>query len=203
MRTTSAVAALTGAAALLLAGVVPASAASWTHEDAVGDVQYYSFNDRTGKETGPDPDPANTDTDVTSFGARHAARRVVLQATLRDITEASGAIVYRIRTDAHTYEAVQRLGTDRWMAPGFELARADRERPQDCTGVRRSVDRTTEQVMVSIPRSCLGLPAWVRAGAGAYSFSETPPTFTYRLDDALQDGAASERLTLGPRVARG
>ena len=47
-----ALAALAGAAALTITGMSPASAAHWSHDDAVGDVQSQTdtFNEDTGEE---------------------------------------------------------------------------------------------------------------------------------------------------------
>jgi hypothetical protein len=202
-RPTLTLAALTGAAALTVAGMSPASAASWAHEDAVGDVRSYTWDERKGTESGPDPRPANTDTDIARFSARHTPRRVVLTTTLRDITPASGVTVYQIRTGNRAYEAVQRLGTKREMGPAFRLYRLNGD-PVRCKGVRRSVDRTTEQAVVSIPRRCLGRPRWVRVGAGAVNVSETRTTFRLFFDDALRAGAGDlDNLRLSPRIRHG
>jgi hypothetical protein len=192
--------ALTSAAALTVAGMSSASAASWAHDDAVGDVLSYTSTKHT--ESGPDPAPANTNTDVTRFTARHTARRVVLKTTLRDITTASGVIQYEIRTGTRRYGAFQRLGTNREMGPAFELMRGNGELVP-CTGVRRSVDRITEQATVNIPRSCLGRPRWVRVGAGAVNFKETQTSFAAFVDDALRDGLVKDNLALSPRIQRG
>jgi hypothetical protein len=200
---TRTLAALTGAVALTVAGMSPASAADWAHEDAVGDVESYTYNFKKDTETGPDAEPANTDTDITRFRANHKVRRVVLETTLRDITADSGAMVYQIRTGTRVYEAVQRLGTDRGMAPAFRLYRISGKRVR-CSGVERSVDRTTEQAVVRIPRSCLGHPRWVRVGAIAFNFTETRTAFSWFMDDALKDGAADpENFGRSPRIWRG
>ena len=83
-----ALAALTGAAALTIAGMSPASAAYWTHNDAVGDVQTQSetYDEETGDVQDSDltPAPDNTDTDVTGVSVNHRTHRVVLKTSLRD-----------------------------------------------------------------------------------------------------------------------
>jgi hypothetical protein len=215
-RPTRTLAALTGAAALTVAGMSPASAGLWAGEDAVGDVVSYSYTwDNKGNETesGPDPRPANTDTDIARFSARHTPRRVVLRATLRDITADSGGLYYKIRTPGtrRPYYAVQRLGTsrasrDEW--PAFALRRGNGDRVR-CSGVGRSVDRTTEQAVVSIPRRCLGRPGWVRIGVAAvksqWTETRTKSTSTTFVDDGLKNSFSFEtwRLTLSPRIQRG
>lgn len=201
-RPTRTLAALTGAAALTVAGMSPASAARWSHEDAVGDVVSYSFSEHGGTESGPDPAPANTNTDISRFSASHSPRVVVLRANLRDITAASGLMIYEVRTGTRGYQVAQRLGTNKDM-PAFGLYRLNGQRVR-CSGARRSVDRTTEEALVSIPRRCLGRPRWVRAGAGAFNFTETRTKATFRMDDALKDGDGDiEHLRLSPRIRRG
>jgi hypothetical protein len=196
-RSWRALAALTSAAALTVAGMSPASAAFWAHNDAVGDVVSYTWTEDSG-DSGPVRAPANTDTDITRFTAKHTARRVVLTMTLRDITAASGVAYYEIRTGTRRYWAQQRLGTNREQGPAFYF-----ESPVSCSGVRRSVDRTTERAMVSIPRSCLGRPRWVRVGASADHATDTRTKDTYRFDDALRDGGRGFELVLSPRIRRG
>jgi hypothetical protein len=66
------------------------------HDDAVGDVVAYTFtynfkND-TETQSGPHAEPDNTDTDITRVSARHKPRRLVLRASLRDITADSGGL---------------------------------------------------------------------------------------------------------------
>jgi hypothetical protein len=201
-RSTRTLAALTSAAALTVAGMSPASAAYWAYDDAVGDVVSYTYDESTDTDSGPNPQPANTITDITRFTASHKARRVVLTATLRDITAASGTMMYQVRTGQRTYDAVQRLGTSREKGPVFGLYRNDQRTRVRCSGARTSVDRTSEEAMVSIPRSCLGRPSWVRVGGHAYNLTESDSGYEMVFDVALHDGSP-ERQALSPRIRRG
>jgi hypothetical protein len=203
-RPTRTLAALTSAAALTVAGMSPASAALWAHDDAVGDVETYTYTwDNKGNETvsGPNPSPANTNTDITRVTVRHGARRLVLSTALRDITTNSGAVVYNIRTDNRAYAVQQRLGTDRSLM-AFDFSRLNGD-PIRCSGVRRSVDRTTEKAVVSIPRRCLGRPRWVRVEAHAFRYSETRTGSTAQFDWGLSDEMNPDRMTFSPRIRRG
>jgi hypothetical protein len=203
-RPTRALAALTSAAALTVAGMSPASAALWAHDDAVGDVESTTWNFKTDRESGPNAEPDNTDTDITRLSARHKPRRLVLRASLRDITADSGGMYYEIRTPGtrRPYYAMQRLGTSTEL-PAFRLYRGNGKIVR-CTGVRRSVDRTTEQAVVSIPRRCLGRPRWVRVGGVAIKDVETKTSISWFLDDALRDGNAHPgNLGRSPRIQRG
>jgi hypothetical protein len=192
--------ALAGAAALTIAGMTPAAAAQWTHADPAGDVVSYKYDYKTDTETGPTAEPDNVTSDITQFKVSHTSRRVMLTTTLRDITAASGLMFYEIRAGKRTYSALQRLGTDREL-PAFHLSR--RDRTVRCSGVRRSVDRTTEKATVSIPRGCLDRPRWVRVGAGALEFTSGRTTETVFADDGLLAAGINDTLTLSPRVKRG
>lgn len=200
-----ALAALAGVAALTLTGVAPASAARWTHDDAVGDVQ--SLTDPVDPGTGDSPDsepvalPDNTDTDVTRVTVSHRTHRVVLDAALRDVQTTSGFLAYDIRTGTRRYVVMQRLGSDRTV-PAFLFERANGHRVR-CAGAEHSVDRAADTATLNIPRHCLGAPRWVRVGVGAAKFAETDTTTTFVADDALQDAVVKDDLALSPRVRRG
>ena len=205
IRPSRALAALAGVAALTITGMSPASAAYWAHDDAVGDVQSQTetYDEETGEVLVGEPTiaPDNKDTDVTRVGVNHRIHQVVLKTTLRDLTVRSGLAVYEIRTGARTYFVLQRLGTDR-MLPAFFFSRANGERVR-CAGVGRSVDRAADRATLRIPRHCLGHPETVRVGAGVAKFDATDTSFTFLVDDALQDALISDELGLSPRVPRG
>jgi hypothetical protein len=200
-----ALAALAGVATLTLAGASPASAAHWTHEDAVGDVQSQTatFDEGTGEiqEGEPITAPDNTDTDITRVKVNHRTHRVVLQTTLRDVTAKSGFAVYDLRTDTGKYSVLQRLGKDKSF-PAFSFSRANGDRVR-CPEVERSVDRADNRATVELPRRCLGRPSWVRVGAGVAKLDLTETSFTVLADDALEDAVISDELVLSPRVRRG
>jgi hypothetical protein len=65
-----------------------------------------------------------------------------------------------------------------------------------------SIDYGTATVTVSIPRSCLRYPGWVRMGAWAESWDDA--TATDYTDDALS-GPPTQRpdtMTLSPKIYR-
>lgn len=200
-----ALAALAGVAALTITGVMPASAADWAHDDAVGDVQAQTetFDEGTGdvEEGEPTTAPDNTDTDITRVAVDHRAHRIVLQTTLRDLTVDSGVVVYEIRTGTRNYSVLQRLGTDKTF-PAFAFFRANGDRVR-CTGVERNVDRAANVATLNIPRRCLGRPAWVRVGVGALKLDMTETSFSVFSDDAMRDAVVSDELVFSPRVRRG
>ena len=203
IRPSRVVAALACTAALVAAGLAPATAADWIHEDAVGDVQTLTFDESTEEEPDFVVDPDNVNTDITRVMIRHRAHRVALRMTLRDIRRSSGAAIFDIRTDGRDYFAIKSLGRNGLeFAPGWMLASAN-GRPVRCPDARRYVKRTTEEAVARIPRRCLGFPEWVRVGAGAQTLKETRRSFSVAIDDGLLDGEFGDVLTLSPRVFRG
>ena len=201
-----ALAALAGAAALTLTGLAPATAAVWTHDDAVGDVQSQTetLDPATGdwQEGEPVLAPDNTDTDVTRVSVDHRPHRVVLETTLRDVSLSSGFLVYDIRTGDRRYTAMQRLGNDKTF-PAFTLVRGNDSRVR-CAGAQHDVDRAGDRVTLNLPRRCLGGPRWVRVGIGAAKLDQSvQDTYTTTADDALRDAVIKDDLALSPRVRRG
>jgi hypothetical protein len=197
--------ALAGAAALIIAGMSPASAAIWRHNDAVGDVlsQTETFDEETGDFYEPELTavPENTDTDVSRIRVAHRTHRVALKTTLRDLSATSGYVAYNVRTGARNYFVMQRLGKDR-LYPAFDLSRMN-GKPVRCAGVKRSVDRVNDRATVSIPTRCLGRPDWVRVGAAAVKVDLSDETaFTFLVDDAMQEATALDELAMSPRVHR-
>jgi hypothetical protein len=170
----------------------------------VGDVlsQTDTFDEETGEyyEGELTSAPENTDTDVSRIRVAHRTHRVVLKTTLRDLNAASGYVFYDIRTGAGRYSVMQRLGKDR-MYPAFDLSRMS-GKPVRCAGVKRSVDRVNDRATVSIPARCLGRPDWVRVGAGAVKLDMTDTSFTFLVDDALQEATDLDKLAMSPRVHR-
>ena len=96
---------------------------------------------------------------------------------------------------------MQRLGTDRAAWPAFALTRENGATIR-CAGVTRSVKRDVERATVSIPRSCLGRPGWVRVGAGVVKFDVATDEATISLDQAMREADAVDDLVMGPRVRR-
>jgi hypothetical protein len=55
-----------------------------------------------------------------------------------------------------------------------------------CAGLRHTIDYRTHTVRISVPRTCLGNPTWVRVGADTATWSEAREA--YHSDDALRRG---------------
>lgn len=177
---------------LLLAA--PAHAERWSAADPAGDV--------TGWHYDPEPAPCGTLTDldgstrgnedIVAFSAQHNRRALRLVVRFQGLDAAlEQSVSFRIQTPTRAWE----LGLDRWAGPKGKfrvetgLTKAPPEPPDDLgecdswgwmTGVKpcrteRSVDFATSTIAVTVPRSCIGDPAWVRVGASASAFTDYEP----------------------------
>ncbi len=199
-------AALTAAGALVLtaAGAVPASAEVWRHSDARKDVTRVDTNNGDSYHKAP----RNTTSDVTRIVVRHSKDRVILRMHLRDITAASGEARYRVRTsNGGPYAIYQLMGDDqpavRMAAPYFIDGPGGEV---DCPDANSTVNRRKDFVRLSVPRGCLGNPAWVRVGGAKIDNNSNGQVFA---DSAKVKGFpkgtqdADDLLVLGRRVHRG
>ena len=190
-----------GVAAMSLAGLAPASAATWSYDDSIGDVESYTVDFETEEESGPDPAPENTTSDVRRMSIKHLRGRLTLNALLVDIALESGYMQYEIRAGERRYFVLQRLGRNEF-GPRFLFVRGNGRRVS-CDGLYRGLDRQLEFTTVSIPRRCLGKPRWVRVGGAAIGLELNDSSFTQYVDDGLRDAPIQDRLTLSPRVYHG
>lgn len=154
------------AAAAMLVPLVPtaAHADSYTHTDAVGDV--VSFEGTTDT-----PAPAQVNGDIAWTKVRHKSRKIVLTTRYRDLDGSGYSVHYfAIRTSKMTREVT--LVT----FPGHTGGKVMMSKPNG-KNVRchltRLIDYTANTATVSVPRSCLGRPRWVKVGA---AFATSPST---------------------------
>lgn len=216
-----------GATTLALVLVTPAAAHAdrWASPDPTGDVVGWHYD--------PEPAPCGTDTevdgsgetneDLTRLSVRHTRRNVVVTTTYRDLDpdkEQLVSLYLRGSTgawwlDLDRYEA--RPG--RWRTLAFLAEEPDYPDPDEIgecgfigiwlagepCRMSRSFAFDKEQVVITVPRSCLGDPRWVRAGASSYGFVEpadpSDRTSTGFYDDWDAGTVLSEWGTpYGPRV---
>ena len=169
--------------------------------DPSGDVVKH---DDVDPETTVDPTWENGD--ITRFTARHRHRRVSARMTFAALEAgpkkpwAYHRFVFVTEDGGH--ELVGTVGVDGGGGQGtWELD----GRRVTCRGLRHSIDYRADEVRVSVPRSCLGRPAWVRVGGSSASWSEAQET--YRSDDGLRKGKNGRidpaPLPVGRRLLRG
>ncbi|MDO9457013.1 hypothetical protein [Nocardioides sp.] len=167
--------------ALLLAVPGSARADTWSGPDPTGDAVTYGYD--------PDPPPCGTETegrsrngDIRRLAVRHTGDDVTL--VLRVVGLGKLKQIYLslpLRTNRRSYDVVVDF-------PGKRPVRAslwtpttygEPSEPDECGNVyvgggaqglgcpeiAASFDRPTGRVTVTLPRSCLGTPRWVQAGA--------------------------------------
>jgi hypothetical protein len=214
-------------AALSFSLFVPtaASADHWGSADDAGDVH--------GVHYSPEPEPCGTSTevdgtsesneDITGLSLRHTRTAVQVTTTFRDLDddlEQMESIYLRTPVggywlDIDRYEA--RSG--HWRTETF-LSKAPTYPDPDEVGecgfgvvsiglacrVGRTIDFDEDLIRLTVPRTCLKSPGWVRVGADSYQVIEpddpdADPTFTVFYDDWDRGTVLTKwRISYGPRV---
>lgn len=167
-----------------------------THADAAHDVGR-SVRDSSDHET-VTAAPGRTDGDVLRSVVRHRPRSVLVELQLASLRRSGLAVgeSLRIVTDQHVRRdiTVQLVpGTGRTTV--YVEGRNGQDRP--CPGIQARLDFPHATTSVSVPRSCLGRPDWVRVGVGA--FKQTSQS-TYYFDDAGVRAGRGDQLVLGARA---
>lgn len=189
LRTAIAAGAVGLTAALVVAA--PAHATRRTVEDARGDVL---------KQAGTkDPVVAanNASADLVRFVADLRPSELVLTTTVRALPKNYWAMLWRLQTDTGVDYTVGLLKTG---TVSFELNQAGAA--VVCDGLIKKVEPRASRVSVTVPLTCLGSPATIRAGAGtATTSSDFGRIYT---DDALRTAKfTQDALRLGRPVKQG
>lgn len=198
-------AALAGAAALSAGLAAPAHAEQWARTDARGDVTSSTNCDAEGSSCTDTIDAAAKQPDVLRVVTTHTTDRVKVYARYAEMTS-GGLRVHQFRV--YTNEGVRRRLTVVLDDGRVVYNQLDRDSGSKvaCAGLRRSIDYGANTVALSIPRSCLSNPRWVRVGFGSMIIRDVnDATRGYKSDDALRSGlsASTSDLVLGPRLSRG
>jgi hypothetical protein len=161
----------------------PAHADRWTYDDAAGDVTHTVVTE-TSVSIVTAPDQVNGD--IVQVAVDHRRTKVIVAIRTRSALVGQFAASVDLRTRGHMF-----LLTSMRM-PGFggtELMdfKSHGDDPTvRCSGLKRklSADRTT--IRLSVPRSCLDDPRWVRVGVSL----STSSLFTEEMydDDGLKTG---------------
>lgn len=211
-------------AALVAALLAPTAAVadSWRVTDPRGDVAGWHYD--------PEPEPCGTSTvvdasdqgnvDITGLGVRHTRRAVVLTTRFRELDPDQGQMVdLAIRSSTGGWEldlyrdAPGDGGWQTYSSLNREPKYPDPDDLEECEGfgividvtpcgIGRDVDFAKDLVRLSVPRSCLGNPRWVRVGVGTYDFiDDGGGSFTYFSDEWDGGTVVSPWLPpIGPRV---
>lgn len=185
------------AAAALAATTAPAHADSHVSRDARGDVVQLAAAD---DESLAEPAPGRKEGDVLRMRVTHGERAV--HATIRyhrlskPRGDDLGLHLLSLKTSkGRLADAV--VVTDR-RNPQGDVIWAWGDAPRTCPGLRTHIDYAADRVRLTVPRSCLGEPRWVRGGGGGSLMQGE----TLYGDDALLDGSLRREARLGPRVYR-
>ncbi|MEI5671857.1 MULTISPECIES: hypothetical protein [unclassified Nocardioides] len=185
---------LLSALALLATPVVTAGSAAaetWTHRDARGDVVDVPYDDDLTKITA---NPDDVAADITRLSVRHGTRRVTVTLGLRDLRTGGTGVGVRLVTPRGDF-TLTAFAVDGLRMHFFqETAKSDSDEEVACRGDRVRLQPRHDRVRVSIPRTCLGEPRWVRAG-GIFmhgierAVAEEGP---FQVDEALHTGMTRE-----------
>lgn len=204
------------AALLALVSPGPAVAGTWTDDDREGDV--------TRNFYAPKPPPCGTSTsakkpgnkkfDITRLSVDHSADAVTLEVGVRDLRPRQKFFAQlELRTPGRDYW----IDVDRYKANGpvdVFLAKVPKiDKPSGCgvvgialTGIyceqaSAEADTSLNVIRVTLLRSCVKSPGWVRAGASLNGFRGRNISFHDRWG-RKQDEPKDNWLLgpLGPRV---
>jgi len=132
-----------------------ADAASTTVRDATGDLYSLTGQPPT-KVSGPDGD-------ITSVTTRHGRRHVTITVRARHLSLDQTLLLAKVRTGptgpAYFFSGTADIGMR------VALMSKGQERLVVCPGIRMVFRPARSYVAAVIPRTCLGSPRWIRAGA--------------------------------------
>lgn len=164
-----------------------------TTTDTTGDVTYVR---RVGDQVLPGGAAKNRAMgDIRTVQVTHTATtvRVLIKYVELNRVGSDHFHVAQIRTPQRSYEVDLYATTGHWRGDPT-LYRANGTSPR-CTLSWR-IDYAANTTTITVPRSCLGNPAWIRAGA-AMSNTYGDKRFA---DDGLTYRPAASTLVLGPRL---
>ena len=161
------------------------------HRDARRDV--FEFSPRGIVER-----PSYAAADVTRFAAHHRARAVTMRVAVRDL--APRPLFTELIADVVTPDQTYRVYVLRWKRKATRTVVVDADDATvRCARAQGLVSAARDLVLVSIPRSCLDNPAWVRVGAVVTTLDADDKVFA---DDMLTSDLPNlVQLPHGPRLS--
>ncbi|RHW26018.1 hypothetical protein D0Z08_16990 [Nocardioides immobilis] len=172
----------------VVAVATPASAGRQTTTDAARDV----YRAPAGGGV-PTLAPDNRTHDIVRAGTVHRGPRVTLWLQVRRLARTDYIASWHVRTPGETWS----VHYDREEGPAITSLFHGSAEVLDCDGLLGRAVPRKERVVVTVPRACIGRPAWIRFGA--WMRHETPTVNV--IDDARIDaGFNANQPRLGPRV---
>lgn len=179
---------------LLLGLMSPARADTHKFTDASGDV--VTLNEEFEEVAAPD----NTDADALQTTVRHGKSRLVIRVKLRDLHATSRSngfqLLAYVKSDkGRRFIVLIKFGKSRTLVDVMQGEKSIR-----CRGATREVSATNDRARLSIPRSCLGRPNWIKVSIATVTYSRDAIFF----DDALRSGFGTLGLQkYTPKLKRG
>lgn len=213
------------AAGLALGPAGTAGAERWTGPDAAGDVTGTIYDPEPapcGTETSVDASAA-TDVDLTGLSVRHQRRDITVEVGVSDLPEAGREyMTVHLRTAKGAWAVdLDRTGRTGFGAFFYEepdwdalIEQADPDGDgcatvgvvileSPCRGLGHRGDPDLDVVRLTVPRSCLRNPRWVRGAASADSWRKSDGAIFS--DRWAPDGVEPTSVIgpFGPRVETG
>lgn len=187
----------------LALGAMPAQAALYSHNDAVGDVFAETCTGAEFEDCTEAVDPTIKNGDIVNANIRHQWRRVLIRVKQRDIKLNSfRAHFVRIVTNEGQQRYVTLVAAPGQTRPMATIVRAKDETKVPCRGLWTAYDHGTDMVTVIVPRYCLSYPRWVRVGVGSVIGDGTDTSETLGFDELMLNGTLSDELRMSPRIRR-
>ena len=154
-----------------------------TQPDPTGDVWLHESPDFYS-EHGP-----RDNVDLTASRVRHAPRRVIATAWYSDLVRTTDTTTteFHLRTDTGRLFRLRHTTGPGNRSGRFLLTTRVNGKVVDrsCAGVRHVVNHADDLVRMSVPRPCLGRPAWVRYLGSATAVEEGPgATYVDNMSDS-------------------
>jgi hypothetical protein len=201
LKTFARLGAAAGALTLVFVGMAPAQAARYTHIDPSSDVALQTCNNApTCDDITTTVDATRTEGDIKSLSTNHGLDNVVIKASFAALTKNSQTRFFGARIV--TNEGYSRLAVvyfDADVPGGIAMLMNNAGDQVKCT-VTKSIDFTANTIQVSVPRSCLSMPYWVRGGAQYLRMIDDTHQYA---DDAFTTGTVPDLPALGQQMKRG
>lgn len=189
------VAALVGCVVVVPA---PALADSVVRSDPRADVRYVGQDDEGGYGGSSTPIPARRQGDITTIRVTHNPRLVRVTLGFRELRKAGSHTHWFVLAGPRwTLDIFVQADRESWT--GNHLVYERSEEPDVRCRFSHRIDYRRNTVQVTVPRTCLLNPAWVRAGAetgiegGMHRFYDKAPQ---------RGGPYAASPPVGPRVYR-
>jgi len=185
----------------LLPGV--ANADLLTHTDPAGDVRYYVNSDPSNVPP-PVAAPTRTHGDITVVRITNGTSTVRVVVYFRSLPRAGQfhGHVFRFVTGNFERKVQIAAGPE---APRGWTGKSDMFTTSGnavACGMTHVLDYSHRRLILNVPRSCLGNPAFIKTGAGTVMLANDRTYFDDGFRSGGDMGGTALRPTLGPTVAR-